>query len=411
MSDQKEDVVRASKSSTHTQKVRLALINVSDQENFCHRDLNRYTKDENIAPLVDSLLSEGLLTPLTVAERKDGENGNPTYILIGGHRRLEAIKKINRENLDTTRFHNEMEIPVVIVQQQPNQSRQEFEDDLFFSSITDNSMRVDFTEDERIQIVKRCIEKRVSLPRAARALDIGEKQFQRIASVVSQPWLLEMVTESNLSMTHAVKLLEAVNKNPSLATRNLKTLRDFLRQWIFAKEKTLSEQIARAKKSQRPLSGSAATVKKFVTPQLLASWCECLTNGHELSERAIVEFGINVDPKEGKIVVPGIEFRIKEGDPETLKQMIFEFQKAAEDATTLFDQIKYFRSTTEVTPEEKRRKLSEIYRKCEEEEREVAKLEAGRQPTINNEELPLVPQRVLDVTDELDTASSEGEGA
>ncbi len=411
MSEQKPDVVRASKSITFTQKLKLSQINISANEDFCHRDKKNYTKDENIAPLVESLLSEGLQVPLNVAEIKDNKDGSVVYVLVGGHRRLEAIRKIIRENRDTTRFHEEMELPVTVIKQGPDQTDQEYAEDVYCGSVFDNTVRQHFTEEERIQIVKKFDERKVPLPRAARALGIGEKQFQRIASVVALPWLLEMVVENKLNMTHAVKLLEAANRDSSQSVRNLKTLRDFLRRWFFAKEQLLSEQIARARKSQKPLSGSATMLKKFVTPPLLASWCECLGKGTDLSERAIVEFGINVDPKEGKIVVPGIEFRTKEGDPETLRQMIFEFQKAAEDATTLLEQVEYLRFITTATPEEKKRKAEEVRRGCEEEQRNAEKLEAGRKPAPEDQGEQQPPPSALDVTDELDTVFNDSEGA
>lgn len=96
-----------------------------------------------------------------------------------------------------------MEISVVVVQPDANQSQVEFRNDLFFKSIADNSMRKDFTKEERNSIVKKCLDPQVPGPRAARALGLSEKQFQRIAMVVSTPWLLIMVNKNQIGMTQA----------------------------------------------------------------------------------------------------------------------------------------------------------------------------------------------------------------
>ena len=118
------------------------------------------------------------------------------YILIGGFRRFFALLSAIKKNLDHELICPDMEVDVVEIVQGPDQTDEEFQRDLLVRSVAENEQRLNFTTNEKLEIVKRFKATKTPDPRAASALgDVGITA-STFCPIVEHPWLCDYVANN-----------------------------------------------------------------------------------------------------------------------------------------------------------------------------------------------------------------------
>lgn len=373
MSEPKTQLKRAAKSASRPIRVRLSQINADKQQDFCHRD-TKALDAATLAPLVENLVSEGQQTPLTVYDsgRTDAA-GRTMYVLVGGFRRYHSLHKAAADNLDATHIHTEMEVDAVEVVKGAGQDDAEFRKDLLVRSVGENEQRKNFTNDEKLAIVKQFHAAKVPAPRAASALGVSETQYQRFLSIVSHPWLHDLVTGQCVGSTDAAELAQKAEKHG-----RLDDLRGELTRWVAARRKQLdAERRELAKVGKKP-TGAAATVKKYLDRKLVKHWLDCIEQGRPFAGKPEFNFGILIDPEKKTITVPGRVFRADELTVADFETMIAELQEATGELIPLLRQRRVAEAARDVSDEERERELARILAERRRRKEEQRRAEAGR---------------------------------
>lgn len=71
----------------------------------------RNERDSEILELADSIDKQGLINPITVQKREDGK-----YIVVAGHRRFEAIKRLGWPHIECNIFEDLNEKEIILAQ-------------------------------------------------------------------------------------------------------------------------------------------------------------------------------------------------------------------------------------------------------------------------------------------------------
>jgi hypothetical protein len=373
MSESKTQLKRAAKSASRPIRVRLSQINADKQQEFCHRDA-RALDAATLAPLVENLVSEGQQTPLTVYDsgRTDAA-GRTMYILVGGFRRYHSLHKAAADNLDAAHIHAEMEVDAVEVVKGAGQDDAEFRKDLLVRSVGENEQRKNFTNDEKLAIVKQFHAAKVPAPRAASALGVSETQYQRFLSIVSHPWLHDLVTGQCVGSTDAAELAQKGEKHG-----RLDDLRGELTRWVAARRKQLDAERRELAKVGKKLTGAAATVKKYLDRKLVKHWLDCIEQGRPFAGKPEFNFGILIDPEKKTITVPGRVFRADELTVADFETMIAELQEATGELIPLLRQRRVAEAARDVSDEERERELARILADRRRRKEEQRRAEAGR---------------------------------
>ena len=71
----------------------------------------RNERDSEILELADSIDKQGLINPITVQKREDGK-----YVVVAGHRRFEAIKRLGWPHIECNIFDDLNEKEIILAQ-------------------------------------------------------------------------------------------------------------------------------------------------------------------------------------------------------------------------------------------------------------------------------------------------------
>lgn len=71
----------------------------------------RNERDSEILELADSIDKQGLINPITVQKREDGK-----YVVVAGHRRFEAIKRLGWPHVECNIFEDLNEKEIILAQ-------------------------------------------------------------------------------------------------------------------------------------------------------------------------------------------------------------------------------------------------------------------------------------------------------
>lgn len=375
MTDHENLTVRVSNSDTNQITVKFRQLNVDSEADYCHRRKD-YLRDENLKQLAENIAVEGLQTPLLLKEAGPDSNGEMQYAILGGHRRFGAISLAMKRKFDIGRINESMDIPAILVSRDSEQNEIEFAQDLMVKSIGDNSNRRDLTEDERLRIVKKCREMGVPDPRAASALGLSESQYRRLAAVIETDWLLEMVKEKKIGMSHAANLIMACKTR-----RQIEKLHVGLERWITKMEPILEQERANAQKLERNLTGSANSIKKYLNGKLVKHWLRCIEEDTDLDDTSDFNFGVLVDSEKGTLTVPAVTVNIREHRRNDLVKVISELRTGAQQSLRLLKQMELFQSANDLSAEEESRLMQEVSNEYETVQAKRVIAEKGRQPT------------------------------
>ncbi len=408
MTNQSAEPVRNAKSNTRQATVKLRQINVDTQQDYCHRDPD-YLKDENLLPLAENIVAEGLQTPLLLKESGSNELGEMQFVLLGGHRRLGAIGLAIKRKLDAKRIHEDMEIPAIIVTPDDGQAETDFAKDVMVKSIGDNSNRRDLTEDERTRIVKKCRDLGIPDPRAASAMGLSESQYRRLAAVVETEWLLENVKQKNISMSHAANLRMACK-----TSQQLQLFRSGFEIWKARMEPMLEQERANARNIGRDLTGSANAIKKYLDAKLVKHWLKCIEENIDLDDASTFNFGVLVDASKGILTVPAITVNIREHRRNDLVKVINELRMGAQQSLRLLKQMELLQTANELSAEEESRLMQQLSNEYASAQVEKNANEKGRVPVEESGPSDADELDDLDLEDEVqevgfDSATSDSE--
>lgn len=78
----------------------------------------RNERDSEISELADSIEKQGLLNPILVQKRDDGK-----YVVIAGHRRYEAVKRLGLPHIECNVFEDMNEKDIILAQVAENVQR------------------------------------------------------------------------------------------------------------------------------------------------------------------------------------------------------------------------------------------------------------------------------------------------
>jgi len=399
MTTSKKAVSRSAKSTSRTIRIRLSQVRLNKDEDYCHR-LGEALNADNLASLADNLVAEGQQTPMTVHDsgQKDGTE-SPVYILIGGFRRYHALQKAIKQNLDTARIHQHMEIDAVEVVRGEDQSEDEYRKDLLIRSVAENEQRRSFTMAEKLEIVKGFKTAKVPDPRAASALAISDTQYRRFVSVTEQEWLHKYVVQNCIGMSDAAELIQAAVKKG-----RVKEFEEDLDKWVAKHRALIEQEREELAKVGKKLSGSAEHVKKYAITKLVKHWMKCIEAGRRFDDNVGFRFGIRVDSGKGTILIPSAQLKITELSAADFETMIGELEYTVEQFVPLMRQRRLVEQSTEVSPEEMEMERGRIRSLRREREEQKAAAEAGR-PAADFAQVKAPELQVIDADDEADEES------
>jgi hypothetical protein len=240
---------------------------------YCHRDLEELEDRDRLSALKDSLTVEGQLTAVEFFRDSDGKP-----VVTRGHRRISALRQLAKEN--RAGFTHDMPVEAVEVIGAS-------ELDLLCRSVSDNAIRQDYTLGERIRAAKRLHDAGVEAGRAARALNLGAKQFGRDLRIAQHEWMLVHVEQDHIGHTAACDLLEA-----AAAAERVTDLETHLDEWVAAKQ----QEVGQKKK-----------VKSLLGKDLTDHWGALLEKKEPLDDNVVrrAQFQADIDADANRITVGG----------------------------------------------------------------------------------------------------------
>lgn len=280
---------------------------------FCHRNDAELTDVKKLRPLMDSIAAEGLQDPIEIVR---DEQGRP--VLVKGYRRASSLKALAKGL--TPGFTHDMPVPAVEVTGAT-------EKDLVLRSILDNINRNNYSDTERICAALTLKEVGVSPERAASALGVSVKTYNRDLIVAEHDWMLKHVTQNAVTPTNASKLLEKAVKHGQ--TEQLKT---DLAEWIAKTEAEITKK--QGKKALRP---AQQLVKSKLTKPLVDRWLAQIAKREPFDGLVPVKFEVDIDAEAETVSFKASEIELKKvpltelaklvSDMETAKQVMTNYLK------------------------------------------------------------------------------------
>ena len=231
-----------------------------------------------------SLTLEGLQVPIEV---------DPDGVVLKGHRRVTAMRELAR--LNTPNFAEDMEIDAIrVLDATP--------EDMLVRSIADNCQRRDLSRTERIRAAKKLYDAGVEVNRAAWALGIAPKTYERDLRIAKHAWMYQHVEDDSIAPNVASDLLEKAEK-----CKRVKELKEDLDAWV-AEQKRIIRQRDRAKRAEtgKGLTDAEKSVKKFMPKHLVAHWLTLLEEGKRFDDEADWNFFATIDRDKGQLKIPSV---------------------------------------------------------------------------------------------------------
>jgi ParB-like chromosome segregation protein Spo0J len=245
----------------------------------------------SLQPLMDSLALEGQQVPVEAFLDPQGH-----YIPIKGLRRLSSMRLQVAENHPG--FKADMRVWTVVVKQASPQ-------DLILRAVLDNETRKNFTQIERLEVAKKMEDLHVPVQRAAAALGIGVKTYERDRLLLLNPWILDLVKEDCIVASNAVLLLEAAKS----VNRNAELKEDLL-GWVTETKQKLEERGRLHKKEGSKLRPVEALVRKEMTRDLVVEWVKQLRQGERFAQAVPWDFGADINPDSDQLEIERIKVNL-----------------------------------------------------------------------------------------------------
>lgn len=313
--EKKEVLELATKARVERKEAQLDQLQMKP-EHYCHRaevELSRTT----LKPLMDSLALEGLQTPVEVYAEAKGQ-----LVVVKGHRRVMAMRLLADDNHPSFKHNMSVQVHVVL---------DATPEDLTLRSILDNETRKNFSPIERIQVVAKLHKAGVPVQRAAAALGVGTKTFERDRLVAEQPWMLRLILEACIVPTTAVALLEIAK-----STSRFAELEADLNQWCAETKKKIEERRTRRQKLKdgSDLRPAERLVKHYMTKELVQRWITQLRNGERFDGQVVWDFAGGFDPETNELVLEGIRLNVANAPLDRLVRVGAKLGRIYQDVVT-----------------------------------------------------------------------------
>lgn len=296
-----ENLDRATSATTLSTKVKLSELKLQP-ERYSHRK----PEDLDAAQLEDlkkSLRLEGLQTPIEYYVDAEGNK-----IVTKGHRRVTALRQLAGDNLANFSFHMNVEAIEV-----SNATAH----DLLVRSIADNCQRLDLDQNERMRAAKLLWDERVPKERAAYALGISPKQYERDLRVVRNSRMFAHIEAEHIKASTAAKLLETAEQKKSVTE-----LLDQFDAWIEAKQREIEIDNRRSLAANgKPLPDAKLKVASYLTPAIVSAWVEAIKQGQPLRDDTEPGFFASFDSKNATLKIPAANFDLREADLGSLAKL------------------------------------------------------------------------------------------
>jgi len=258
-----------------------------DPERHSHREMAELTRSA-LDDLMKSLRLEGQQVPIEFFTNDGGKR-----VVIKGHRRVTASRFLAEDKAPD--FFEAMPIRAIeVVNSTP--------EDRLVRSIADNCQRRDLSAVERMRAAKRLFDFAVPIDRAAWALGVSPKTYERDLRVARHAWMLAYVFEEVIGATTAAKLLETAEQS-----KNVPLLKDGIEGWVADRKRAIRERDRRRRAEKgEGLKDSEKKVKQYLKPDLVKHWLQRIKDGKPLDDDSSYYFPAEFDPKTSKLRVPSV---------------------------------------------------------------------------------------------------------
>lgn len=164
--------------------------------------------DADIKEKMDSIKQRGLITPITVYKDKKGD-----YVLIAGQLRLEAFKRLNKEEKIANTKSEDMIFNKIDVYVKNDENYSE--DDFAIDSLSENIIRTDMNVIDTANSIKKVFDAQdKSLSDFSR--DLGKSKFylsSYLAIANTDPILIEYISKKEITTPTIIYLIIQMNKS------------------------------------------------------------------------------------------------------------------------------------------------------------------------------------------------------
>lgn len=298
---EKEGLKRATNVTTKRTRVRLDQI-VMEPEKFCHRPADALS-EEKLKDIMDSLVLEGMQVPIEGYLDKDKR-----YVLIKGHRRVMSHKILVGKN--TPNFSADMELEAI-------QLENATLEDVLVRSIADNAVRLNLDRVGRIRAAKRMHDAGVEEGRAAAALGVSTKTYQRDLLIAKYEWMFVHVMDGSIEATAAYEMLKVAEE-----ANRVSELRADLDAWIAEKKRQLRQkEKLRKVQGGKELSPSEKQVRRMMPRHLVNHWLDLVGKGERFDEEAEWDYAARLDKEKGQLYIGSINLNLDKGPVEQIAKV------------------------------------------------------------------------------------------
>lgn len=286
---------------------------VVDMDRYCHRD--PASLDENaLQPLMASLVLERMQVPI---EGYFEPNHSGRFVLVKGHRRVQSHRYLVQKN--TPDFRDDMELDAIALDNYTPQ-------DLLVRSIADNEVRLNLDRIGRIRAAKTLHDGSVEESRAATALGVSVKTYQRDLLIARYGWMFQHVIDASIDPTAATELLEAAEKHQRVGK-----VKDDFDAWVAEKKKELRDkEKLRKLQGGKELSSAEKQVKRFLVRHLLDHWLELVERGQQFDEASEWEYVAHLDKEKGQLHLGSVHLDLDKDPVEMIAKVGSKLSKLAQ---------------------------------------------------------------------------------
>jgi ParB-like chromosome segregation protein Spo0J len=292
-------------------------------EEYRHRadaDLDR--DKDSMQALMKSLTTEGQKDPVLVYKFV-AKDGTVSYILVAGHRRLQALTLLAEANVPG--FSMSMEVKACEILDGHRH-------DYLLWSVADNVIREQIDELHRVKAALLLLSKGVDHTRIRVNLKLSDSTFERYRRLAQSPWMFGHVERNEIGLTDAHLLLEAAGGNGGAVA--LEHLRKDLARLVAVAKTKIQDKREELAERQKDLKGSEALVKSYFQAYLVKKWVLDLKQGRRIQARAkfVYPATIETDKLGKKLIIPAVSgVYLIEKNLEQLAEIVVKLDRVLKD--------------------------------------------------------------------------------
>jgi ParB-like chromosome segregation protein Spo0J len=297
----KKPLERATEAETSRAKVTLRDL-AFDTDRYYHRETEDLG-EKRLEGLLKSLTLEGLLVPVEFSADQKGRK-----VVINGHRRVAACRILAARNVPG--FNDSMELEALEVRNATPQ-------DLLVRSVADNEVRLSLDRVGRIRVARKLHDAGVQVDRAAFALGVSVKTYERDLLIAQHPWMYQHVIDDSINPTPAQALLAKARD-----AGRLRELKEDLDAWVAREKQNIRERERISKlKHNKELRPADRMVKKLLPAHLVTHWLELLGKNRRFDEDAQWTFAAAIEDKKDLLHISSVTLNLRQVPLDRLAQV------------------------------------------------------------------------------------------